>query len=197
MSLKDSETSDSEKKLNDCLIESETDYDYKKSKKHSKKSSKKSDSSSILLDKKKPKKDADNDSDTFSTFSMNMKPFNFNVIKGDQGPQGERGPRGDRGPAGPDGPEGPRGPRGKRGKTGPQGIQGEQGPKGKRGHSGKSFTWKGLWIPDHEYCIYDVVYYNGSSYIAINKTNTIPEESSTDWDILAKGGETIIGPPGP
>jgi hypothetical protein len=99
------------------------------------------------------------------------KPFNLNIIKGDQGPRGIEGPKGKRGP------EGKRGPRG------------YQGPKGKRGHTGHSLIWKGPWDNTCEYHKNDIVQYNGSSYIAIHENHeSNPVTDTCNWDLFAAAG---------
>lgn len=113
-----------------------------------------------------------------------IKPFNIACIKGDKG---ECGSRGKEGPRGRKGSCGPRGPRGHRGHTGDTGYT---GPRGKRG---PGFVWKGEWVEGTKYEPNDVVYFNGSSYIAITCNMTIPT-TPTDWNILALGTVPIIPP---
>jgi len=99
----------------------------------------------------------------------NEKPFNINLIKGDRGKKGSIGH------------EGKRGKRGKRGHQGKQGIRGKLGP---------SFIWMNEWNQITEYKINDIVYYNGSSYIAINyNQNSNPITESFNWELMAEKGE--------
>jgi hypothetical protein len=105
-----------------------------------------------------------------------IKPFNFNLIKGDQGITGPCGPKGDRGHVGPQGVMGPTGPRGKRGHI---------GPRGKKGDSGHSLIWKGYWSPDILYEKNEIVCHNGAIYIAINcNSNVDPCTEQYDWDLM-------------
>jgi hypothetical protein len=116
------------------------------------------------------------------------KPFNFMYIKGDRGQMGERGPKGDQGDFG---------PRGKPGKMGPRGECGPRGPRGqegKRGRDGNAFKWRGPWCPGEHYHPYDVVYYNGSSYISITHNCSVPGSTEVDWNIMCLGS---MGAPGP
>ena len=81
--------------------------------------------SNLTCDNKKHSKKYSGNSKKYSVFSSNpsynSRPFNFNLIKGDQGPCGPEGPRGQCGPKGKAGPPGPSGPQGPVGKIGPQG----------------------------------------------------------------------------
>ncbi len=105
-----------------------------------------------------------------------IKPFNFNLIKGDQGVMGPSGPRGERGYIGPQGIMGPPGPRGKTGHT---------GARGRKGDPGKSVVWKGIWFNDVFYEKNDIVNFNGSIYIAINcNSNVEPSSEQYDWDLM-------------
>ena len=115
----------------------------------------------------------DDDDDTF------IKPFNFNLIKGDCGPRGEKGKKGDQGE------------RGERGHVGPQGVQGMRGkrgkigPRGKRGFTGPSFIWKSKWSTENYYEKNDIVNYDGIIFIAINSnSNSNPLSEQYDWDIM-------------
>jgi len=87
--------------------------------------------------------------------------------------------------------KGDRGDRGFEGKCGPRGKQGHPGPRGKRGHG---LIWKGLWDDVCEYCIYDLVHYNGSSYICIcENMNSNPSTDEHNWNLFAAAGSQ--GPP--
>jgi hypothetical protein len=97
-----------------------------------------------------------------------MKVFCFNTIKGEKGECGSRGPRG---------------------LPGKEGRRGERGPRGKRGYMGPSLIWRGEWKENEEYCMNDLVRYNGSTYIAINKNcNIVPTSENMVWDLFAASG---------
>lgn len=123
------------------------------------------------------------------------------------GADGAPGPKGDKGDPGLQGADGAPGPKGDKGDTGPQGIQGiegptgDQGPMGPGGADGHSFNFKGLWDALTNFAQNDVVYYQGSSWIALNpSTGSEPSESSTDWDEMAMAGapgaQGVQGPQG-
>jgi hypothetical protein len=85
-----------------------------------------------------------------------------------------------------------RGPRGPKGKS----IRGHRGKRGYPGKDGKGFVWRNEWNPEVHYCYYDIVFYNGSSYIAVqDNTNVNPEENPNIWNLFAAGGPQ--GPQGP
>jgi hypothetical protein len=148
--------------------------------------------SNLTCDNKKHYKKYSGNSKKYSVFSSNpsynSKPFNFNLIKGDQGRQG---------PEGPCGPKGPRGPKGHSGPTGPRGYVGPKGPRGKKGNHGIGLTWKSNWCETVEYCYNDIVKYNCSIYIAIcPNINICPEgECNECWELMICKGE--VGPVGP
>lgn len=124
------------------------------------------------------------------------------TLEGSAGPQGAQGLQGPAGPQGPPGPQGVPGIPGIPGAAGPQGPQGPQGPP---------ISFQGLWNNATVYNTGDVVFYNGSSYIALSSnTNILPASGSTAWALLAQQGATgaagpagsqgptgLIGPPGP
>jgi len=88
------------------------------------------------------------------------------------------------------------GPQGPAGATGPQGIQGDPGPAGPVGAAGLVFT--GTWSELTTYAAGDVVFYNGSSYVAANAVGpsaTPPDTDTANWDFLALQG--LEGPQGP
>ncbi len=122
--------------------------------------------------------------------------------KGDKGDPGATGAKGDTGPQGATGPQGPQGPKGDVGATGPQGATGAQGPKG---DPGQGYNEMGAWTsPSNEYYPYDVVSYNGSSYVCIAyvyDVSTPPSEDTIHWTIFASKGDTgpqgATGPQGP
>ena len=86
------------------------------------------------------------------------------------------------------GEKGERGCRGKQGKCGVRGHDGQCGKKGRKGRKGVSFCWKGEWNQDIEYDINDVVYYNSSTYIAIEfNVNSNPEIDKCNWNLMVSG----------
>jgi hypothetical protein len=113
---------------------------------------------------------------------------------GPQGPQGTQGPQGVQGPAGPAG--GPAGP------AGPQGPVGPQGPAGAQGTPG--LNYRNAWVNTTTYNAGDVVFYNGSSWVALDtNTNDAPDPVAIvhHWSYLAQEGATgpagSTGPAGP
>ena len=135
------------------------------------------------------------------------------AIQGEPGPQGPTGPAGATGQQGLEGPQGPQGatgsqgPKGDTGAQGPQGPEGPQGPAGATGKAGQGFNYTGTWIDDNEYHAYDVVTYEGASYVcknAVSGSNTPPSDDTTNWDTFAakgadgaKGEQGAPGPQGP
>jgi hypothetical protein len=182
--MKDSSNDSSsctEQNLNKCLSDSEEDkkvvsdsseliyVKHKKSNKH-KKNKKHYDKLSVSNSSetkisRKPKHNYYNcETETFEGIT---KPFT--LIKGDRGDKGEQGQ------------SGLRGERGKRGPRGYNGKQGNTGPCGKRGRKGHSFVWRGQWCPEHEYKKNDVVYFCGSSYIAVCDKS---DSEWVEWEIM-------------
>ena len=134
---------------------------------------------------------------------------------GPQGPQGPQGPKGDTGPQGAQGNTGPKGDTGAAGPIGPQGATGPQGPQGPigvdgqagaqgpQGAAGPGFSFKGAFDNTIAYAAYDVVSFNGSSYVAklaINAGDPVPDVNP-NWSLMAKqgtpGANGGIGPAGP
>ena len=94
------------------------------------------------------------------------------------------------------GPQGPAGPPGADGAQGIQGIQGPIGPAGPVGAAGLNFV--GTWSSGTAYNPNDVVFYDGSSYVAANAVGpsaTPPDTDTANWDFLALQG--LDGPQGP
>jgi len=93
------------------------------------------------------------------------------------------------GTPGSQGPAGPAGPQGVPGSTGPQG---QPGASGAPGLSGQGFNFRAAFDPTATYNVYDVVTYNGSSYVAIapsaGPSNPTPDTNPTDWSIMAQQG---------
>ncbi len=143
-------------------------------------------------EKNKSKKSYDASPSVYSIMTNDnekTKPFHFSLIKGDRGSRGKQGPPGPEGPVGPMGSEGPRG------KRGPAGPKGKTGCQGKRGPPGPAFVWRGPWKSNEEYYKNDVVYFEGSSFIAVmNNCNSPPFSNDCVWEIMALG---VQGPPGP
>jgi hypothetical protein len=112
---------------------------------------------------------------------------------GPAGAQGSRGAAGATGPAGPTGPTGATGPAGPTGPSGPAGATGPQGPIGPAG-----LFWEGAWVSSLAYRNNDAVYYNGSSYVAVQTIPAGQAPPSTGWSLLSEGGSTgATGPQGP
>ena len=62
---------------------------------------------------------------------------------------------------------------------------------GENGADGQGFNYMGAWVSENEYHEYDVVTYNGSSYVnilAISGSATPPASDATHWDIFAERG---------
>lgn len=114
-----------------------------------------------------------------------------------EGPQGQKGEQGDAGPAGQQGAKGDsgasgaQGPKGDKGDQGDQGVAGTKGDKGDQGDQGEvGLKWLGDWDSRTAYVLRDAVSSGGSSYVTIKaNTNSRPESSPTDWQLLALAGE--------
>jgi hypothetical protein len=65
-----------------------------------------------------------------------------------------------------------------------EGLQGAQGQKGDPG----DMTWEGTWTSSRNYSVYNMVEYNGSSYICIDDTTTQPPSDILFWDIVVLKG---------
>lgn len=73
----------------------------------------------------------------------------------------------------------------KRGLAGPKG---DKGDKGDQGTPGLNFNIKGSWIPNTPYVEYDIVLYNGSSYVAIESVNdAVTPDNNASFILLAEG----------
>lgn len=77
------------------------------------------------------------------------------------------------------------------GKTGPQGDQGNQGQQG------TSLIWQGEWNAGANYFANatqtDVVFYEGSSYIALEgNVGQEPPFNATSWDLMVDKGDTGV-----
>jgi hypothetical protein len=72
--------------------------------------------------------------------------------------------------------------------TGPQGPRGYSG-SGSNGEDGVSFIWQDVWSQGEDYDVNDVVYYAGSSYIAIDDSkDKVPPDSTGDWSLMVSQG---------
>jgi collagen triple helix repeat protein len=109
---------------------------------------------------------------------------------GPQGPKGDTGAQGVQGPQGVAGGQGPTGPQGDKGETGATGAQGPAGPQGEHGDG---FNYRGQFDPSGTYATYDVVVFNGSSYLATAPTSGAPD-SDPSWTLIVSKGDT--GAPG-
>ena len=85
------------------------------------------------------------------------------------------------------------------------GAPGAPGPAGADGADGESFVWRGQWSDSSSYIINEVVFNNGSSYIATADHDasfaTEPGDGTSwivVWDLMAQKGDTgDTGPQGP
>lgn len=125
------------------------------------------------------------------------------VVVATGGLPGKTGPRGQEGAAGPaGGPQGEVGPPGRDGVDGApgvdgvDGIDGAEGPPGPRGTAGVVGTWQHEWSAAIPYVETDLVFYNGSSWMASRDTTAeAPEDvPGNPWEIVAQRGDQ--GPPG-
>lgn len=69
-------------------------------------------------------------------------------------------------------------------------LKGEDGDKGDKGDPG--LVWKGEWVDSVNYSVDDVVFYGGSSYVAVEDINpNDPHDTpiaDTSWSLLASSG---------
>ncbi|MTH65065.1 collagen-like protein [Paracoccus shanxieyensis] len=86
------------------------------------------------------------------------------------------------GNVGPEGPQGPAGPQGPVGPAGPTGATGPQGP------AGQGFTTRGAYSAATAYAARDAVFYNGSTYYALQATTGNPPTNTAFWQIMAQAG---------
>ena len=151
-------------------------------------------------------------------------------LTGATGPQGATGPTGSTGPIGAtgstgatgetgatgisdvpgatgatglDGATGATGETGATGLDGASGATGLDGATGATGVAGQGFNYLGNWSALGQYTFYDVVSYNGSSYVATAQSGPpgyLPEQpdiSPTFWGVIANQGSTgATGPDG-
>ena len=90
------------------------------------------------------------------------------------------------------------GPQGAQGAQGAQGDQGSQGNQGAQGAQGQGFTYQGNWIDSTTYQPYDVVTYDGDTWITPTVSiNQIPGVAG-DWYLFtSKGAQGSQGAQGP
>jgi len=147
--------------------------------------------------------------------SSSQATFNFTIPRGATGATGAQGATGPQGSQGATGPQGPTGAAGSQGSNGTAatitvgtvstGLPGSSAsvtnagssssatfnfaiPRGDTGASG-SFTWRGGWSNSTAYGTNEVVYYNGTSYIAVaNNQNVRPDTDTTKWNVMAAAG---------
>ena len=123
--------------------------------------------------------------------------------QGDQGSRGYQGFQGYQGFVGSTGPIGSQGDQGSAGTNGTSGSAGAQGYQGFQGVVGAGIAWRGDWSSANNYSVSDVVYYLGTSYIAIlastSTASKIPDANPTYWSTLAQAGAIggAGGPTGP
>jgi hypothetical protein len=130
------------------------------------------------------------------TENIYVYPENVDVTvfaEGYQGPrgfQGIQGVQGEQGIQGFQGLLGFQGLQGDQGFQGVQGLQGDQGFQGVQGLQGFGFTFRGYWQINTLYKAGDVVYYNGSSYVANYEyqESDNPEEDGDLWTLIAHQG---------
>ena len=123
----------------------------------------------------------------------------FQGVTGPQGFQGRTGPQGFtgiQGTTGPQGFQGRTGPIGTTGVQGPTGSQGRTGSTGPQGITGFSFIWRDSWTASTTYSLYNVVRFQGSSWISLGTSSpgVTPSVSTQSWSLLSSIGNT--GPQG-
>jgi Collagen triple helix repeat (20 copies)/Carbohydrate-binding module family 5/12 len=124
---------------------------------------------------------------------------------GPQGPVGPQGPQGPIGPMGPQGPVGPLGMTGAQGPVGPAGATGRDGPVGPIGPQGlvgppgpPGLNWKRQWNSSTAYVANDIVFFEGSTYTALQANTNVQPPGPGTWDLLAQKGDAgAIGSQGP
>lgn len=129
----------------------------------------------------------------------------LDVTLASQGPAGLAGPAGPAGATGAVGPQGPQGIQGAQGPQGPKGdtgAQGQQGPTGPQGPAGSSdavsMNYQGTYASTANYGLYDIVAYEGSSYVSLNSGShgNTPDQSPSWWGLLAQAQAGPAGPAG-
>ncbi len=132
-------------------------------------------------------------SDSIGSFSFDSKE---SLLTGN-GPELEIALAAGVGPQGPPGPQGIQGSPGPTGLQGPPGIDGATGPQGPQGAPGQGFAFKAVFDPAAAYSAYDVVTFNGSSYVvkAATKAGDPAPDANQNWSLMAQQG--AAGPQGP
>jgi hypothetical protein len=71
-------------------------------------------------------------------------------------------------------------------------VAGIQGLTGDSGPAGQGFNYRNAWATSTSYLPYDVVVYNGSTYVCILavSSSTIPSADTTHWTLTASKGDT-------
>jgi hypothetical protein len=95
-----------------------------------------------------------------------------------KGDQGEQGPQGEQGDVGDQGEQGATGATGATGPTGPAGADGSPG-----------LVWQGAWDIATSYEPPDVVYHEGSAYVAVDTSVGEEPPNATYWELLVSKGE--------
>jgi hypothetical protein len=73
-------------------------------------------------------------------------------------------------------------------------IKGANGAAGAAGAAGQGFTFRNAWAAGTAYVAYDVVTYQGSTYLAIaGSTGILPPSDATKWSILAASANLNAG----
>lgn len=90
--------------------------------------------------------------------------------------------------------------RGPKGDKGADGADGAPGQDGMQGADGIGFVYRGEFAAGPDYERYDVVTFNGSSYVLLttpNDTNNTPDLEPDAWKLLAaKGADGVAGADG-
>ena len=72
-------------------------------------------------------------------------------------------------------------------------LMAARGATGDAGATGLGFSWEGTYATSSTYSLYNVVYYEGSSYISLGTATPglTPSSVTASWDILALGSNTL------
>ena len=88
------------------------------------------------------------------------------------------------------GPTGPTGPTGATGATGPTGVTGPTGPTGATGAPGPGLSTASEFNPAALYSQGDLLFYNGSLYVANRSAPAGTPGSSADYSLVSVAGPT-------
>ena len=105
----------------------------------------------------------------------------------------QQGATGATGTAGSNGAAGATGATGATGPSGADGVNGAAGATGATGATGAGLNWQSApWSSGTTYNLNDAVFYNGSSYVSLQGSNTgnEPDTSASFWSLLAQQGAT-------